>query len=276
MLTAVDKMFTPADMLYEPMICFVAAGAKRTISGERSWLAGAGEMYLNSLHVPVSAVFETLPYRAVVMRLDTTVLTDLLLELDLGQEAGDDIPGQATAVIPQALADAVTRWVRLLDTPDDIRALSARIETEILYRLLRSPLGPVLRRWSAADTAATRIRHAAAWLLEHYATPVTVAGLAAVAHMSPATLHRHFRAATGMSPLQFQKHLRLQHARRLLIAGDTTAARVAEAVGYASATQFNREYRRVYGLPPAQDAARMRERYMDEPPPAGAPLPSAV
>ncbi|MFD0516570.1 helix-turn-helix domain-containing protein [Paractinoplanes durhamensis] len=116
----------------------------------------------------------------------------------------------------------------------------------------------MLRRWSVAGTAATRIRHAAAWLLEHYATPITVAGLAEVAHMSPATLHRHFRSATGMSPLQFQKHLRMQQARRLLMAGDTTAAQVAEAVGYASATQFNREYRRVYGLPPAQDAARLR------------------
>ncbi|MEU4235846.1 AraC family transcriptional regulator [Actinoplanes sp. NPDC026619] len=257
MLTAVDQLFTPADMLYEPMICFVAAGAKRTVSGDRSWLAGAGDMYLNSLHVPVTAVFEALPYRAAIMRLDTQVLTGLLLELD-APPSDESAPGQGTAPMPAALVDAVTRWVGLLDTPSDIRPLAARIESEILYRLLQTPLGPVLRRWSVAGTAATRIRHAAAWLLEHYATSITVAGLAAVAHMSPATLHRHFRAATGMSPLQFQKHLRLQQARRLLVAGDTTAAQVALAVGYASATQFNREYRRVYGLPPAQDAVRLR------------------
>jgi transcriptional regulator GlxA family with amidase domain len=113
------------------------------------------------------------------------------------------------------LVDAVTRWVRLLDTSDDIGPLAARIESEILYRLLG---------------------------------------------MSSATLHRHFKTATGMSPMRFQKHLRLHEARRQLIVGNTTAVLVAEAVGYGSATQFNREYRSFCGLPPAQDAARLRER----------------
>ena len=274
-LVAVDERIGPTDLLYEPMICFIADGAKRTVAGERSWGTKPGEMFLNSLELPVTAVFEKMPYRAAVMRLDGQVLADLLLELD---EAGPRVPpadrGQVTAPMAPELVDAVTRWVRLLDTPDDIHPLAPRIESEILYRLLRSPLGPVLRQWSLADSATARVRAAARWICAHYTEPLAIDAIAAVAHMSPATLHRHFKAATGMSPLKFQKHLRLQEARRRLVAGDTTAAQVAEAVGYVSATQFNREYRRAYGLPPGQDTARLRTRLSDAlrvPVPAGGP-----
>lgn len=158
------------------------------------------------------------------------------------------------------LVDAVTRWVQLLDTPEDIRPLATRIESEILYRLLRSSLGPVLRQWSPTDSATTRVREVARWICAHYTEPLSIDAIAAAAHMSPASLHRHFKAATGMSPLRYQKHLRLQEARRRLVAGDATAAQIAHAVGYVSATQFNREYRSTYGLPPGQDAARLRTR----------------
>ncbi|GAA4629589.1 AraC family transcriptional regulator [Actinoallomurus vinaceus] len=265
-LVALDEFIAPTDQLYEPMICFIADGAKRVVAGEHSLVTRRGEMFLNSLELPASAVFEKVPYRSAVMRLDGRALADLLLELD---ESGPRTPpgagGQATAPMTPELVDAVTRWVGLLDAPEDIRLLAPRIESEILYRLLGSPLGPVLRQWSLADSAAARIREAAKWICAHYAEPLSVDAIAAVAHMSPATLHRHFKAATGMSPLQFQKHLRLQEARRRLIAGDATAAQVADAVGYVSATQFNREYRRVYGLPPGQDVARLRSRLADAP-----------
>ncbi|MFD8864226.1 AraC family transcriptional regulator N-terminal domain-containing protein [Streptomyces sp. NPDC059590] len=261
LVVAIDEPMDPIDVLYEPMICFIADGAKRTVAGDRSWVTPPGAMLLNTLDLPVTAVFEKVPYRSAVMRLDGAVLAELLLELD---GSGPETPspatvgGQITAPMAPELIDAVTRWVRLLETPDDIRPLAARIESEILYRLLRSPLGPVLRQWSLADSAASRVRAAAAWIFAHYAEPLSIDRIAAVAHMSPATLHRHFKAATGMSPLKFQKHLRLREARRRLVAGNTTAAQAAEAVGYVSATQFNREYRSVYGLPPGQDAARLR------------------
>ncbi|MFI6512338.1 AraC family transcriptional regulator N-terminal domain-containing protein [Streptosporangium sp. NPDC050855] len=266
-LVTIDEPIGPTDLLYEPMICFIADGAKRTVTGDRSRVAGSGEMMLSSLRVPVTAVFERTPYRAAVLRFDGRVLADLLLELE---ETGPGAPagpggaggpgGQVVAPMTPELVDAVTRWVRLLDTPDDIRPLAARIESEILYRLLGSPLGPTLRRLALTGSGAARVSAAAGWICAHYSEPLTVESIAAVAHMSAATLHRHFKTATGMSPLRFQKHLRLQEARRLLVAGDTTAAVVAETVGYASATQFNREYRRHYGLPPAQDAARLRGR----------------
>ena len=163
------------------------------------------------------------------------------------------------APMPAPLLEAVTRWVRLLDTPGDIPALAARTEAEIVYRLLQTPLAASLRQFAVAESAHARIRAAIGWVRAHYNEPVRIEHLAAIAHVSAATLHRQFKAATGMSPIHFQKQVRLEEARRLLVAG-TTSAEVAHAVGYASPTQFNREYRRTYGLPPAQDAAHLRQR----------------
>jgi transcriptional regulator GlxA family with amidase domain len=157
--------------------------------------------------------------------------------------------------MPAELIDAVARLVCLLDAPDDIPVLAPRIESEIVYRLLTGPLGPALRQ--AAGAADTRIRAVITWLGERFAEPVSIGEIAAEAGMSPATLHRHFNAATGMSPLRYQKHLRLLSARRQLLAGDATAAQVARTVGYTSAAQFSREYRAFYGLPPVQDITRL-------------------
>jgi AraC-like DNA-binding protein len=260
-LVAVDDTMPAMDVLYDPMICFIGSGAKRTTAGDRSWVAGAGQMMLVSLEMPVTIGFERVPYRSAVLHLDGATLAGLLLELEEEQPAAlADPGGQTTATMTPELVQAVTRWVRLLDTPADIRALGPRTEAEILYRLLRSPLGPILRQFTVADSGLARVRAAAGWIRAHYNEPLRIESIAAVATMSVATLHRQFKAATGMSPITFQKNLRLQEARRLLIAGDVTATHVAGAVGYASATQFSREYRRTYGLPPAQDAARLRDR----------------
>jgi AraC-like DNA-binding protein len=285
-LVMLDEPVAPLDMLYEPMICFIVQGAKSSVAGDRSWTSGRGEVFLNSLVLPVTATFQEVPYRSAVLRLDGGMLAELLLELGPEQEPGQgpgqgqgqgqepdgsdaggfpvpDPVGRITTPMTPELTDAVTRWVRLLDTPQDIRALAGRIETEILYRLLGSELGPTLRHFTLADSAAARVRTAARWIYTRFSEPLGIDAIAAVAHMSPASLHRHFKAATGMSPLRFQKQLRLQEARRLLLAGDITAALVAERVGYVSATQFNREYRRAYGLPPGQDVARLRDRLAD-------------
>jgi AraC-like DNA-binding protein len=257
-LVATDHRIENMDLMYEPMICFVATGAKRVVIGEQTHLATAGTMFLSSLEVPVTATFEQVPYRAAVIRLDERILADLILEL--GEPDAAEAPAVALggAQATPELLDAVTRWVRLLDTPGDIRALAGRVESEILYRLLGSPFGPVLRQFVMAGSHLMQVRTAAAFLRTRFAEPLTVEQVAAAAHLSVAGLHRHFKAATGMSPMQFQKRLRLQEARRLLLSGDRTAAHTAEQVGYASATQFSREYRRAYGVPPAQDAARLR------------------
>jgi AraC-like DNA-binding protein len=266
-LVAADEAPVAVDLMYTPMLCFVASGAKRTTAGDRSWLVEAGQMFVSSLEVPITATFERLPYRSAVLLLDQPLLADQLLELGPAQpEPAQPDPGGLTgARMSPELIDAVARWVRLLDTPGDIGPLAGRVEGEILYRLLSGPLGATLRQFALAGSHVTQVRRAAGWIREHFARPLSVDAIAAVAHMSPATLHRHFKTATGMSPLQYQKVLRLQEARRLLIAGETTAQLVGEAVGYTSATQFNREYRRAYGAPPARDATRLREQLLRAP-----------
>ncbi|MGW4909699.1 AraC family transcriptional regulator N-terminal domain-containing protein [Streptomyces sp. NPDC004270] len=270
-LAAVEHPVEPAHLLYEPAICFVASGTKRTTAGELVRVARPGEMLLTTIDLPVTGDLVQVPYRSASLRLDGEVLTELLVELaETGRPAPAVTAAQVVAPMPPELADAVTRWVQLLGTPDDIRPLAGRVESEILYRLLRSSLGPVLRQWSLADSTATRVREVARWIRAHYTEPLGIEEIAAVAHMSAASLHRHFKAATGMSPLRYQKHLRLHEARRRLVAGDATAAQIAQAVGYVSATQFNREYRTAYGLPPVQDAARLRARLTHTgPAPAG-------
>ncbi|MGW7730764.1 AraC family transcriptional regulator [Streptomyces canus] len=260
-LVSLDEFVDPIEVTYEPMICFIADGAKRTAVGERSWITPRGEMALFTLDLPVTAAFEKVPYRAAVMRIDSEVLAAVQLELaESGPQSPAAVAAAVTAPMSPELVDAVTRWVRLLDSPEDIGPLASRIETEILYRLLRSPLAPVLRHWSLSDSTAARIRTTARWIRDHYAEPLGIDEISEVARMSPATLHRHFKAATGTSPLRFQKYLRLQEARRLLFTREMMAAQVAQEVGYVSATQFNREYRRAYGLPPGRDAAQLRAR----------------
>ncbi|QNP71353.1 AraC family transcriptional regulator [Streptomyces roseirectus] len=259
-LVVLDGSFQPADTLYEPLLCFVADGEKRTTAGALSEVAGPGEILLTPIDLPVSIELVKFPYRSVLLSLDMGTITELLMELeDSGAGAvGPPVRGLIKAEMTPQLVDAVTRWVELLDTPEDIGPLAGRIEAEILYRVLRCGLGPVLREWCLSDSAAARVRKAARWIRERYDQPLSVEEIAAVAHMSTAWLHRHFKEVTGMTPLRYQKRLRMQEARRRLVSGEESAAQVAQAVGYVSATQFSREYRSTYGLPPGQDAARLR------------------
>lgn len=257
-LIAADRKIEPTDLVYEPMICFVVAGTKRVDFGARSQLASRGEMMLNSTIVPAVATFEEVPYLSVIMTLDPATLTTLMVEMNTpaDDQASTASPGQLTAPMSADLIDAVGRWVRLLDDPDDIAVLGPRIEAEIVYRLLTSPLGSELRQFAAADSAAARIRTVASWMCEHYDEALRVDELAQMALMSPATFHRWFRTATGQSPMRFHRQIRLQHARRLLARGDS-AAQAAAAVGYSSPNQFSREYRDFYGAPPRRDVDRL-------------------
>ena len=258
-LVATDELLPPSRLLYEPMVSFIAAGAKRTVAGSQSWSVPGGRMLLNTVRLPVTAVFEQVPYRSAVLALDKQILADLLLELGpAAPPAAAEPAWRATADMPAELIDAVARLVRLLDAPGDIPVLAPRVESEIIYRLLTGPLGPALRQAADAGAADTRIRAVITWLGDRFAESVSIGQIAAEAGMSRASLHRHFHAATGMSPLRYQKQLRLLSARRRLLAGGATAAQVARAVGYTSATQFSREYRAFYGLPPVQDITRLR------------------
>jgi AraC-like DNA-binding protein len=196
------------------------------------------------------------PYLALRLGLDPALIATLLLEMPAIE--GARAIGSGIGAIDPDLLDAVLRLVRLLDRPADAEVLAPLVEREILYRLLRGPQGPMLRQIALADSRLARIARAMALIREEYNRTLRIEALAARVAMSPATLHRHFRAVTALSPLQYQKQVRLHEARRRLLAREGDAQRIGFAVGYESPSQFSREYARLFGAPPARDAARLR------------------
>ncbi|MHC2075829.1 AraC family transcriptional regulator (plasmid) [Agrobacterium tumefaciens] len=245
--------------LYQPMLGIVLRGAKRVVIGDRTLCYDANHYFIASIDVPATSVTieasPEAPYVAARLAIDQDILADLVVEIPRKAEA-DTIAFAVGAMTP-ALLDALSRMLRLLDAPDEIDTLAPLIEREILFRLLQGPQGALLRQSARADSRVAQIRAAIAHLRANFDRLVRIEELVEIAGMSAATFHRHFRAATGMSPLQYLKVLRLQEARRRLIANaDPTGA--AYAVGYESASQFSREYTRMFGTPPARDAARLR------------------
>ncbi|HUN52308.1 MAG TPA: AraC family transcriptional regulator, partial [Candidatus Sulfotelmatobacter sp.] len=198
------------------------------------------------------------PFLAASLRIDPALLAGLLLDMPPPSRAANPPPGLSVQPVPPDLLDPMLRLVRLLDRPDDIAMLAPLAERELLYRLLQSEQGAVLRPIACAGSRLSQISRAIDWIRRHFDQPFRIETVAEVACMSPASLHRHFKAVTTMSPLQFQKRLRLQEARRRLLADAADAMRAGFAVGYESPSQFSREYRRLFGAPPAQDAARLR------------------
>lgn len=252
---------THQPVVYEPMLCLVLQGAKAVTVGARRLRYDPACYAIASVEMPAaSGVIEASrerPYRAVSLALDRETLAGLIPDLP-GAGAAEPTPlGFDVSPVTPDLADAWLRLLRLLDRPQDIPVLAPMLQREILYRLLQGPQAAMLRQIAMADSRLSQVRRAIAWIRDHYGEPLRVEALARLAGMSPATFHRHFKAATSLSPLQYQKNLRLQHARRLLIT-DHDAARAGYAVGYESASQFSREYARLFGAPPARDAQRLR------------------
>ena len=159
------------------------------------------------------------------------------------------------------LLDPLVRLLRLLSRPEDIPVIAPLLQREVLYRLMQSEQGAQLRRVAEIDSHANRIARAIAWLKANFTQPFSIHALAEISNMSPSGLHHHFKMVTRMSPLTFQKHLRLQEARRLMIADSLSAAAAAYQVGYASPSQFSREYNRLFGAPPTLDVERTRQQW---------------
>lgn len=255
----------PTVGLYRPMVCLVLQGAKEAIIGGRTLRYDESCYFIASLDLPASArIIEASPERPYVclaFALNSERLAELLPETP--PEAEPQAPAFAVSPVNDDLLDAWHRMLRLLDTPADIPVLAPLCEREILYRLLKGPQGAALRQIVHAGSHLNQLRRAIDWIKTHFHEPIRVEALADLAGMSPATFHRHFKAATAMSPLQYQKNLRLQEARRLIVANQD-AARTAFAVGYESPSQFSREYARLFGTPPARDAQRLRGASADE------------
>jgi AraC-like DNA-binding protein len=200
------------------------------------------------------------PYLSLRLNLDLEEIARLVLELgDRGASPAAADRGLFVARLDEPLLDAVLRMVKLLDTPEDIGVLAPVVRREIYYRLLRGELGSRLVDLAQCEGGNHRVVRAIEWLKQHYAVTLRIEELAEAVHMSPSALHHRFKAVTAMSPLQYQKHLRLHEARRLMFADGIESATAGHRVGYESASQFSREYRRLFGAPPRSEIARLRE-----------------
>jgi len=258
--------------IYEPSFALVAQGAKRTVVGDKVLEYAAGQYLVVPVDLPVVAkvirasVDE--PYLAVALALNPATIANLLLERSARDGAAVDPPGLKVSECSTELLDAVARLLRLLDRPDDVAVLEPMLEREILWRLLAGEQGAMVRQIGLTDSRLSQISRAIRTIRAHYAEALRVEELAQVAAMSPSTFHRHFFAITAMSPLQYQKTIRLQEARVRLIADAKNVAAVGFDVGYDSPSQFSREYRRLFGVPPGEDMKRIRTDFRQERSPA--------
>jgi AraC-like DNA-binding protein len=262
-----DVATTPAAPEYsvtEPLLVVMAQGGKRLMLGDRLIEYGPRDCLAITANLPVTGnwVDTDGSGRALGMGLvlrPAAIATLLLQALPgpwpRGTSSG---PAIATGTADPQLLDAVARMLRLLDHPTDAPVLGPLIAQEILWRVLTGPLGETVRQIGMADGDLAHVRRAIAWIRENYAEPMRIEDLARMSGLSASAFHRHFRAITAMSPLQFQKRIRLQHARSLLVARPGDIAGVGHQVGYDSPSQFTREYRRLFGAPPGQDAERLR------------------
>ncbi|WPH18091.1 AraC family transcriptional regulator [Variovorax paradoxus] len=242
---------TSSDLEYtveQPLVCLVLQGHKRVTIGSSTLSYAAGDTMIVTGNVPMASRIGQAsiadPYLALALDVDTAVVTDLVL---CTSEVHSSQPAPDTGT---DLRDAVHRLVRLLDRPESLAVLKDSLIREIHYWLLLSHQGSAVRNLGLPGSNARRIARAVALLRADYARPVQIERLAAAAGMSRSAFHLHFRAVTSLSPLQFQKHLRLMEARRLILSKDKRLSEVAFEVGYESASQFSREYARMYGQPP--------------------------
>ncbi len=249
-------------LIYTPMVCVMAQGEKHVALGDRIFRYSANDYLISSLDLPVTGTIlrssEEHPYLSFSLAIEPVALSEMVLNLPPALRPADPACALAIGQVDPPLHDAFLRLVRLLDEPAMVSTLAPLITREIFYRLLRGQHGSMLRQSFADRGRTAQIANAIRWIRSHFDEPFSSETLAEAVHMSIPSLNRHFRAVTAMSPLQYQKHVRLQEARRLLIAEGQDAATAAFNVGYASPSQFSREYVRAFGAPPRADAERLR------------------
>jgi AraC-like DNA-binding protein len=258
----------PLGEVAEPALALVAQGAKETALNGHAFTYGAGQFAVVSVELPVighiTHASADEPFLAFVLEPRPEQIAALLLETAPAATARpgavDATPdGLAVSDASPALLDAIGRLLALLDAPEDAAALAAGVEREVLWRLVTGPQGSTVRQIGLADSRLAHLARAIRWIRGHYDETLRVEQLAVLAAMSVSSFHRHFRAVTSMTPIQFQKQIRMHEARTRLLAepGDVTG--VGFAVGYDSPSQFSREYRRMFGVPPSRDAVALRE-----------------
>ncbi|OZB96707.1 AraC family transcriptional regulator [Paenibacillus sp. XY044] len=260
-----SKTTFPSFSVHEPALCIVSQGSKVVMLADESFTYGPSSYLVVSLDLPVSAqIIEAtpeVPYLCFRLKFNPKDALDLLNQANPASRTKQRSKrGLFVEQTSAPLLDAAVRLVRLLDNPQDVPVLAPLIVREILYRVLQGAQGDVLRQIALSGSSSNRIAGVVEQLKRNYMEPLRIDELAAAAHMAPSSLHRHFKEVTAMSPLQYQKQLRLQEARRLLLSESADAADVAFRVGYESPSQFSSEYARLFGLPPISDITRLREQ----------------
>lgn len=248
----------PTSYMLAPSICLIGQGKKRLFLAEETYVYDAHRYLITSVELPVvSQIIEASedePYLGLTMDLDLRMIAQLILDHDIPQtRPTKERLGIAVSKISAPLLDAFNRLIDLLESPRDIDVLAPLIKREISYRLLTGEQGPRLSLITMAGNHGYQVSRAIDWLKENFRQPVRVEELAGKAGMSVSAFHNHFRATTAMSPLQFQKKMRLNEARRLMLSERMDASKAAFDVGYESPSQFSREYSRLFGAPPIRD-----------------------
>lgn len=245
--------------VYDPMINLILTGSKCMTIGDQTLHYDPASYFVMSIDLPavgaINPAASGAPYLAVSLTLDPVLIATLLAEAGPAPLSPAMARGFSVATVTPELLDAWVRMLRLIERPEDIPGLAPAYEREILYRVLQGPQGWLLRDIATPDTALSRIQAAITWIRQNFTRPLRVEALAAMVAMSVSAFHRHFKAVTNLSPLQFQKRIRLLQARQAMITSAVSASLAAIEVGYESPTQFNREYSRLFGRPPARDVA---------------------
>lgn len=253
----------PISGMYEPSVCLVAQGAKRVLLGDDTYVYDPYHYLITSVHLPtVVQIIEASrekPYLGLRMKLDLREISQLMVDSHLPPpRTQQSSRGMATGEVTAPLLTAFGRLIDLLAEQQDIPILSPIIQREIIYRLLVGDQGTRLRQIASAGSQGNQIARVIDWLKDNFTEPMRIEDLAKQVNMSTSTFHHHFRSLTAMSPLQFQKLLRLNEARRLMLIEPLDATTAAFQVGYESASQFSREYSRLFGAPPLRDIATLR------------------
>jgi len=276
-----DEPSQPVSVMYEPCICISAQGAKRVRLGDDTYVYDPNHFLITSAHLPtvvqIIRASQTKPYLGARLRLDQREISQLMVDSHLPPpRAPESSRAMATGQVTSPLVAAFQRLIDLLAEPKDIPILAPIIQREIYYRLLVGEQGSRLRQMATAASQSHQIANAVAWLRNNFMKALRIDDLASQVYMSTSTFHHHFRSVTAMSPLQYQKWLRLNEARRLMLTERVDAGTASVQVGYESPSQFSREYSRLFGAPPLRDIAKLRDSAEPLPPRVSLPDPSAI